>query len=58
MLLLSILISLVCLLFVYALMRDTGKNTPYARRNSVTQISKKSKVAALDVQEGDTEVAA
>lgn len=31
MLLLSILFTAVCLLFIYALMRDTGDNTPDAR---------------------------
>lgn len=31
MLLLSFLFTVVCLLFIYALMRDTGKHTPHAR---------------------------
>lgn len=34
MLLLSFLFTVVSLLFIYALMRDTGKNTPSARLQS------------------------
>lgn len=35
MLLLSILFTSVSLLFIYCLMRDTGKNTPHARRSNI-----------------------
>lgn len=37
MLLLSILFTTVSLLLCYALMRDTGRHTPHARRNQAPQ---------------------
>jgi len=60
MLLLSFLFTVVSLLFIYALMRDTGKHTHHARHQERRKQSSRQKPAARNVVshvKDDSEVA-
>ncbi|WP_164078340.1 hypothetical protein [Alteromonas facilis] len=55
MLLLSILFTAVSLLFIYALMRDTGVNTPHARGTGTPQDTNKVIQPAKSITEKDAQ---